>query len=183
MARPLPYQLLRQDNAILLAPETVASLDLSDTELTSSQRSLHALDWLNFFKADAQTTVGPCLAIFLLSARHWNLASIGIAMSVPGFVSIVAQTPAGALVDWITRKRALVALAASALGAACLIVVNVNGLAAVAFAQGIIAMASIVMPPAIAALTVGLVGHRITRWLVKRKWGLVGDLASCRFAN
>ncbi len=123
-------------------------------------RSLRALDWLNFFKADAQTTVGPYLAIFLLSARHWDLAKIGIAMSLPGFVTILAQTPAGALVDWIARKRALVMWASLGLGAGCVVLVTAQGLTAVAIAQAVVAIASIVMPPGIAAISMGLVGHR-----------------------
>jgi len=83
-----------------------------------------------------------------------------MAMSVPGFVTILTQTPAGALVDWAGRKRALVMWSALALGAGCLILVNATGLAQIALAQCVIAIASIVMPPAIAAISVGLVGHR-----------------------
>jgi MFS family permease len=132
----------------------------STAEHTPSRQSLQALDWLNFFKADAQTTVGPYLAIFLLAQRHWSLARIGIAMSIPGLVTLVAQTPCGALVDWAARKRALIIWAAVGLGAGCLLLVSADGLAEVALVQCVIGLASIVMPPAIAAVSVGLVGHR-----------------------
>lgn len=145
---------------MLQANETLKRPDPFDTERRASEQSLRALDRLNFFKADAQTMVGPYLAIFLLAVRHWDPAEIGMAMSLPGFVTVLAQTPAGALIDWITRKRALVALAALGIGAGCLVLVTASGLAAVALAQGIIAIASIVMPPAIAAISVGLVGRR-----------------------
>jgi hypothetical protein len=60
-------------------------------ERIASERSLRALDWLNFFKADAQTTVGPYLAIFLMAAHHWDVARIGMAMAVPGLVTVFAQ--------------------------------------------------------------------------------------------
>src|SRR5215472_12853886 len=73
-----------------------------------SRQSFLALDWLNFFKADTQTTIGAYLAIFLLVIRRWDPAKIGIAISVPAIVAIIAQTPMGALVDWSARKRALV---------------------------------------------------------------------------
>jgi hypothetical protein len=39
-------------------------------ERIASPRRLRSLDSLNFFRADAQTTVGPYLAIFLMSVRH-----------------------------------------------------------------------------------------------------------------
>jgi MFS family permease len=131
-----------------------------ESERIASERSLLALDWLNFFKADAQTTVGPFLAIFLLAVRHWDLARIGMMMAVPGVATTIAQAPAGALVDAITWKRTLVALSALGLGAGCLLLVTTASLTAIALGQGIIAIVTVVMPPAIAAITVGLVGHR-----------------------
>lgn len=135
-------------------------IDICKPQRIVSERSLRALDWLNFFKADAQTTVGPYLAIFLLATRHWDLAMIGIVMSVPGVVTVLTQTPAGALIDWIAHKRALVMLAALGLGAGCLLLAIATSPAAVMLAQGIVAIATIVMPPAIAAISIGLVGRR-----------------------
>ena len=64
--------------------------------------SLRALDWANFFLADVRDGLGPYLAIYLLTTLHWTSAGIGIAMSVMGIATVVAQTPAGALVD---RRR------------------------------------------------------------------------------
>src|SRR5262249_50100859 len=89
-----------------------------------------------------------------------DLTAIGIAMSVPGVVTTLAQTPAGALVDWIARKRVLVAVASLGLAVGCLVLVTSTALAAVVAAQGIIGLAAIVISPAIAAISVGLVGHR-----------------------
>jgi hypothetical protein len=93
--------------SMLLADDIADALELRETERTVSEESLRALDWLNFFKADAQTILGPYLAIFLLAVRHWDVAAIGIAMSVPAVVTTLAQTPAGALLDWIAGKCAL----------------------------------------------------------------------------
>jgi len=131
----------------------------------ASTQSVLALDWLNFFKADAQTTVGPYLAIFLLSMRHWDPAKIGIAMSVTGLVAMVAQTPIGGLVDWASRKRMLIVFSAIGLAAGSLLIVIANGLVMVTLAQTCIAIASSIIPPAIAAISVGLVGHR---WFARR---------------
>ena len=75
-----------------------------------SSRSLRRLDWLNFFLADVQTGVGPFLAIYL-AKFGWNEQLVGTALSVGGLAGIIAQTPAGALVDRLRSKRALIAMA------------------------------------------------------------------------
>src|SRR5271169_2284596 len=75
---------------------------------TPSGRTLRGLDWLNFFLADVQTGVGPFLAIYLAGYK-WNEQSVGIALTVGGLAGILTQTPAGALVDRLRSKRALIA--------------------------------------------------------------------------
>jgi MFS family permease len=74
-----------------------------------SKSSLRALDWLNFFLADVQTGVGPFLAIYLAGYK-WNEERVGFALTVGGIAGILAQTPAGALVDQVHRKRTLIAV-------------------------------------------------------------------------
>jgi hypothetical protein len=69
--------------------------------------SKRPLDALNFFLADVEGGLGPYLAVYLLTVRHWNQAEIGIVMSVAGVAGIVAQTPAGALIDVVRAKRAI----------------------------------------------------------------------------
>ena len=71
-----------------------------------------ALDALNFFLADVRDGLGPYLAIYLLTEQKWDEASIGIVMSVAAVAGIIAQTPAGALIDRSTAKRALMVAAA-----------------------------------------------------------------------
>src|SRR5471032_1700396 len=79
-----------------------------------SKRSLRGLDWLNFFLADVQTGVGPFLAIYL-AGYAWDEERVGLALSVGGIAGILAQTPAGALVDQAHRKRTLIGAAVGAL--------------------------------------------------------------------
>src|SRR3984957_12190305 len=74
----------------------------------SLEHSLRALDWLNFFLADVQTGVGPFLAIYL-ATYNWNEQSVGLALTVGGISGILAQTPAGSMVDKFHAKRALIA--------------------------------------------------------------------------
>ena len=63
------------------------------------------LDALNFFLADIRDGLGPYLAIYLLTERKWDEASIGAVMSLAGLAGILAQTPAGALIDRTRAKR------------------------------------------------------------------------------
>ena len=77
-------------------------------------RARRPLDALNFFLADVRDGLGPYLAIYLLTEQKWDEASIGIVMSIATSAGILAQTPAGALVDVIRAKRGLMMAAALA---------------------------------------------------------------------
>jgi predicted MFS family arabinose efflux permease len=85
-------------------------------------RPARALDALNFTLADVRDGTGPYLAVYLLTVRHWDQTSIGLALSVGGIAGLLAQVPAGALVDALRAKRALVAVAAVVVTAVCLLV-------------------------------------------------------------
>src|SRR3954465_312031 len=77
-----------------------------------ARRAGRALDAANFFLADVRDGLGPYLAIYLLTEQKWNEASIGVVMSVATIAGILAQTPAGALVDVFKAKRLLMVAAA-----------------------------------------------------------------------
>jgi MFS family permease len=123
------------------------------------RRSLACLDLVNFFQADTQTGVGPFLAVYLLATRHWDAGRIGIAMFAQGIAVVLAQTPAGALVDSLKQKRAMIAIASIAVAVASLAIVHLNGFASVVAAQVAVGVSSVVIPLAIVAITMGLVGH------------------------
>ncbi len=121
--------------------------------------SLVALDALNLFLADVRDGLGPYLAIYLASRRHWDSGRIGIAMGAVGLATVLAQTPAGALIDSTRRKRLVVALAAFAVALGAVAEVWARGLFAVVAAQVVIGVAAAVFAPAISAITLGMVGH------------------------
>src|SRR5206468_2773395 len=121
----------------------------------SSSRSLHALDWLNFFMADVVTGVGPFLAIYLTATRHWDPASVGLVVAIQSVASVVAQGPCGWLVDWSEHKKWLIACAAIIVAAGCFGIVQVSNLRGEIAAQTFIGIASAIFPPAIAALSLG----------------------------
>src|SRR5580698_1241195 len=84
-------------------------------------RANHALDAANFFLADVRDALGPYLAIYLLTVQKWDAASIGVVMSIATVAGILAQTPAGALVDATRTKRVFVAGAALVVTVASLV--------------------------------------------------------------
>jgi len=127
---------------------------------TPSVRTLFGLDWLNFFLANVQTGIGPFLAIFL-AANAWNEQRVGIALTVGGIAGILTQTPAGALVDHLRSKRALIAAGIVALAVSALLIVLVPTFWSVMSAQVLIGGSSSFFGPAICAVSLGIVGHQL----------------------
>jgi predicted MFS family arabinose efflux permease len=121
--------------------------------------SLRGLDGLNFFAADVRTGVGPFLAIYLASTLHWDPSRVGIAMSAMSIGTLIAQTPAGAIIDRIDSKRLFVGAASVLIAIACIVMAETSNFYAIVGAQAIAGVAADVFPPAIAAITLGLVGR------------------------
>jgi MFS family permease len=130
-----------------------------------SRRSLRALDLLAFFLADVKGGVGPFLAIYLQATRHWDSASIGMALAVTAVTGVIAETPAGALVDRLRQKRELVALAALLIAVGCLATVWFWSVPGVMAAQALVGLVGAVFQPALAGISLGLVGYK---WLDRR---------------
>jgi MFS family permease len=131
----------------------------------ASRRSLRALDLLAFFLADVKGGVGPFLAVYLQATRHWDSAGIGIALAATAFTGVIAETPAGALVDRLRQKRELVAIAALLIAVACLATVWVRNAPGVMAAQALVGLVGAVFQPALAGISLGLVGYK---WLDRR---------------
>jgi len=122
-----------------------------------SQRSLRGLDWFIFFLADVQTGFGPFVAVYL-TTQKWTQVEIGFVLSIGGIVALLGQIPGGALID-AARSTRLVAGAAVATIAGCALAYAVLPIfPVVVTAATLHAMASCVLGPAIAALSLGLVG-------------------------
>jgi len=136
-------------------PEPNASIE---SKAPPSQQTLRGLDWLNFLLADVQTGVGPFLAIYLAGYK-WNEESVGLALTVGGIAGILAQTPAGGLVDYLRAKRALVGIGVTALAAGALLIALFPSFWPVMGAQVLIGGTSSVFGPAICAMSLGIVGR------------------------
>jgi MFS family permease len=125
-----------------------------------SARTGRSLDALNFFLADVRDGLGPYLAIYLLTEQKWDEASIGVVMSVAALAGIIAQTPAGALIDRSTAKRGLMIAAAIVVTLGCLALPFIGRFEWVAATQALAGAAGAIFAPAVAAVTLGIVGPR-----------------------
>jgi predicted MFS family arabinose efflux permease len=135
-----------------------AELRRDEPPLHPSRRSLRGLDWFIFFVADVQTGFGPFVSVYL-TAQHWTQIDIGLVLSAAGFVSLIGQMPGGALVDAARSERlvaaiAIAAICVSALGYAVLPIFPM-----VLSSSILHSLASCVLGPAMAAISLGLVGH------------------------
>ena len=123
-----------------------------------SRRSLRGLDWFVFFVADVQTGFGPFVSVYL-TAQHWAQVDIGLVLSVAGFVTLIGQIPGGAVVDAARSERFVAGLGVVAICISALTYAALPIFAAVLAASTLHAAASCVLGPAIAAISLGLVGH------------------------
>jgi Major Facilitator Superfamily len=121
----------------------------------STERSLIALNWLNFLVAAMQAGFGPFLSMYL-TAQLWNPEDIGFALSIGSTVAMVAQVPAGALVDEMASKRLAARIALLVIAAAAVIIALVPVRVLVVAALVLQAAASCVLTLAIAAITLAL---------------------------
>jgi MFS family permease len=125
-----------------------------------SAQTLQGLDWLNFFLADVQTGIGPFLAIYL-AGLGWNAQAVGFTLMVGGIAGILAQTPAGALVDRLREKQALMFVAIAGVVVGILTFALVPTFWFVMLAQILIGGSASIFLPAMCAISLGVVGHRL----------------------
>jgi predicted MFS family arabinose efflux permease len=124
---------------------------------TPSRQSLRGLDWFIFFLADVQTGFGPFIAVYL-TTQKWTQAEIGLVLSIGGVVGLIGQMPGGAIVDAARSERLVAGFAIAAIGISALGYATWPIFAVVLTAATLHAAASCVLGPAIAAISLGLVG-------------------------
>lgn len=124
-----------------------------------SVRSQRALDWLNFFVADVQTGMGPFVTIYL-TMHGWTQGAIGSALTAGTIAQLVSQAPGGALVDWTHTKRAVIAFALGMIAVGSALIGLFPTYLPVAGGEVLHGLTGSVIRPALAAIGLGLVGHR-----------------------
>lgn len=124
-----------------------------------SRRSQIGLDWLNFFKADVETAFGPFLSVYL-SRQEWAPGPIGTVLSVTSIAAMASELPAGWIADNIRHKRLLVVVCLACITAGSLLIALFPSYLPVMAAEILHGVTGGVFPTAIAAIGLGLVGHR-----------------------
>ena len=122
-----------------------------------SRASQRGLDWFIFFLADVQTGFGPFVAVYL-TTQKWTQVEIGFVLSIGGIVGLLGQMPGGAIVDAARSERMVAGFAVAAIGTSALAYALFPIFPVVASAATLHALASCVLGPAIAAISLGLVG-------------------------
>ncbi len=119
---------------------------------------MRGLDWFIFFVADVQTGFGPFVSVYLTTQR-WTQVDIGLVLSAAGFVSLVGQMPGGALVDAARSERFVAGISIAAICVSALTYAAWPIFPVVLTGSVLHALASCVLGPAMAAISLGLVGH------------------------
>src|SRR5262249_28167101 len=126
--------------------------------IAASRRSLRGLDWFAFCVADVQTGFGPFISVYL-TAHGWTQVDIGLILTARSLAGLALQMRGGAIVDAARSLRGVTALAMIAISASALVIALWPMFLSVLAAQILQAAGSSVVSPALAAISLGLVGH------------------------
>ncbi|AWN40811.1 MFS transporter [Methylobacterium durans] len=151
-ARPVRLSEVSVEGAPDVMPEPVP------VSQTISRASRRGLDAFAFFVANLQTGFGPFLAVYFTQAK-WTQADIGFALTVGSLVSLLGQVPGGAFVDVARSKRFAAGLSVVAISGSAFALAMWPSFLVVLLAMAAHSAASCVLTPAIAAISIGLVGH------------------------
>ena len=135
-------------------------MPLEDKKRQPSCQSQRALDWFAFFLADIQTGWGPFVAAYLTS-KSWSQLDIGLILTSGTLAAMALQIPIGALVDRVSAKRLLAAVAVAAISGSAFLLALWPIFSMVLGAKLLHAIASCLAGPVLAAISLGLVGHTL----------------------
>ena len=127
---------------------------------SEKKKSIRALEATNFFLADVQTGLGPFLAAYL-AGTGWTPGRVGVALTLGGIVTVVLQTPAGAIVDQLRSKKLILVLASAVLAIGAVLLSLTAAPWAVYTSQFLIGGAAPFLGPTLAAVTMGIVGVKL----------------------
>jgi MFS family permease len=137
---------------------TGTAREAAGSQAASAASSQRALDWFSFFLADIQTGFGPFVAVYL-SAHAWSQGDIGLVLTAGGLVALAGQMPGGALVDAARSARFVITIAIVLISASAIALALWPIFPVVISARVMHAAASCVLGPALAALSLSVVGH------------------------
>lgn len=143
---------------ILLPPPAPSPRPVHSERPAASQASRRGLDWFAFFLANMQTGFGPFVAVYFTTQR-WTQADIGLVLTIGGLVSLFGQVPGGALVDSVRSKRLVAGFSVAIIAASAAMIALWPVFPVVLLAMIIHSVGSCTLTPAIASMSLGLVGH------------------------
>lgn len=139
-----------------------------------TEKSQRGLDWFAFFLADVQVGFGPFLSIYLTTEK-WTNTDIGLVLSAGAILGLVGQVPGGALIDALRRDKLIATIAMIAIGISALWIGLSPQFLSVMLAQMLHVGASVIVGPALAAISLGLAGHA----LIGERLGRNARFAAC----
>ena len=135
---------------------TTGSLGTADVPV--SNPSLQGLDRVNFFLAAMLAGFGPYVAAYLANAK-WPQAEIGLVLSAGSVAALLSQLPGGEVLDKVRSKRAVIAIGTGIVIVSALILAFWPRLPSVFIGLVLQGVTGGFLGPAIAAISLGLVGH------------------------
>ncbi|HEY4309667.1 MAG TPA: MFS transporter [Pirellulales bacterium] len=124
-----------------------------------SRGSERALDATAFFLADVADGLGPFLVIDLTSRRGWSASQAGLAMAMLLVGTVAMQTFTGSWIDRTRHKTMAIAMACCIVAAATVGLYFSTTPSIVYGLQALTGVMVTVFPPALAAISLGLVGR------------------------
>src|SRR5580704_13998818 len=134
---------------------SVTTGSLGTADVPASNPSLHGLDGVNFFLAAMLAGFGPYVAAYLAN-ENWPQAEIGLVLSAGSVAALLSQLPGGELLDKVRSKRAVIAIGTG------IVIVSLAfwpRLPFVFIGLVLLGVTGGFLGPAIAAISLGLVGH------------------------
>jgi MFS family permease len=137
---------------------TIAGGAAEAIEPSPTGGSLRGLDGVNLFLAGVLSGFGPYVAAFL-AEQNWSQPEIGFVLTAAGSAGLLSQLPGGELLDAMRSKRFAVALGATMVAAGALIIAVWPTFPLVLAALVLQGITGGFLGLAIAAISLGLVGH------------------------
>ena len=152
--------------------------------MNANAGSIAWLSRLNFFLADVRDGLGPFLGVFLMG-HGWAADDIGYVMTLGGIAGMLATTPAGALTDAVRAKRLVVGIGSVLVVAGSLLLLVSPSFTVTAISQVGTGIVGAIIGPAIAGLTLGIVGQRGLPAQLGRNeaWNHGGNVVSAALAG
>jgi len=117
------------------------------------------LDLLNLFIAPLGGGAGAYVAYYFASSHHWNAGQIGMLLSIMAMCLAGAQIPAGLIIDHFPKRNQITALALGVIAISWLSMLIFPLQPVVLVSQVLIGLSCAFFAPALASITLGLVGY------------------------